>query len=292
MNLADIRIEAPRKPGEETEFFLQRTGAGRATCSAHIHNAVELLYMQEGSFRAILDGTEYIMEKGDLILICSNTIHHVSALDLPDNSYYVIKIPPTFFLNLASGNSGTEYMMRFALNRKDCKTLWKRDELENSTILPVLQSIVQENRHRSYAYEVAMRLKTMELLLAILREDPHRPEATHDRATYPSYQVMEHVRKHYAQDISEQELAGSLGMSYHHFSRSFKRVTGITFREYLNQTRIHQAERMLHEGGRSVSEVAIECGYNSISYFIRVFRTLTGRTPYQILKSRKAEKAE
>jgi AraC-like DNA-binding protein len=72
-----------------------------------------------------------------------------------------------------------------------------------------------------------------------------------------------------------------MGLSYSYFSRSFKRVMGMSFKKYLNMIRVNRAEQMLITGDHSVSEVAIECGYNSISYFISVYRSLKGTTPFK-----------
>ena len=101
---------------------------------------------------------------------------------------------------------------------------------------------------------------------------------------------MVYVRNHYAEDMDERELAKSLGMSYSYFSRSFRRVTGMTFKQYLNRTRVNQAEKMLCRGSASVSEVATRCGYNSISYFISVYKSITGKTPYQSLQQTNPER--
>jgi len=73
-------------------------------------------------------------------------------------------------------------------------------------------------------------------------------------------------------------------MSYSYFSRSFRRVTGLSFKKYLNQTRINRAEQMLLTGNGSVSEIAMECGYNSISYFISVYKSIKGTTPYKTIQ--------
>lgn len=289
MNIRDIRIEPSRKMGEETEFFLQENRGGCVACSAHIHNAIELLYVREGSYRVIVDGVEQKIEQGDLILFCSNVIHHVFAGEAPVNRYYVIKIPPAFFLSLSRREMATEYIMRFALNRKESKNLWTREEIARGEMFPILQSLIQEYEGGRYAAEVAVKLKIMELLLAILRDGTQNCAGFGDRSVYLIYKAMEYVREHYAEDMNEAEIARSIGMSYSHFSRSFKRTTGMTFRKYLNLTRVNRAEELLYNNRESVSEVASRCGYNSTSYFISTYRALTGKTPYQVLKGVKGE---
>ena len=285
MNPNNIYVELPKLVGDGTEFFLQATPPVCVACAAHVHKAVELLYVKSGSFIVLLDGVEYAIEKGDLILFCSNAIHHVFTKNLPENEYYVIKISPAFFLQFSTQDEGAEYVMRFAINRKGNKSIWTKEELEGTPLLAALQSLIEEHEGNKYASGVATKLKIMELLVEILRSDsPKKEKVPHTQTAALIYNTMVYVRNHYAEDMDERELARSLGMSYSYFSRSFKRVTGMTFKQYLNRTRINQAEKMLCRGGASVSEVATRCGYNSISYFISVYKDITGKTPYQSLQ--------
>ena len=287
MKKRDIRIETPREAGKETEFFLQVNSPNTAACTAHIHNAVELLYVKEGCYTVTLDDTRYEISEGDLILFCSGAIHYVMTGDSEQSSYYVIKIPPSFFIGFSGRDEGTEYAMRFALNRRENKSLWRRSELEGSEIKRILDTLIAENEQKRYASEVAVRLKIMELLLCILRDDAPRVTSVNDRTAKLVYYAMSYVQENYAEDIDEKELAKANGMSYSYFSRSFRRITGMTFKTYLNRTRISKAEQLLFRNGGSISEAATACGYNSISYFISVYRSVTGETPYKALRSQK-----
>ena len=284
MNINNFHVELPQTVGDGTEFFLQATPPASIACAAHVHKAVELLYVKNGSYTVLLDGVEHEIETGDLVLFCSNAIHHVFTKNLPENEYYVIKISPAFFLQFST-QEGTEYVMRFAINRKENKNIWKREELEGTPLLSALQSLIAEHEEQKYASQVAIKLKIMELLVEVLRSDsPIGEKIPHNQTTTLIYNAMVYVRNHYAEDMDERELAKSLGMSYSYFSRSFKRVTGMSFKQYLNRTRVNQAEILLRRDNASVSEVATKCGYNSISYFINVYKNITGKTPYQSLR--------
>ncbi len=285
MKETDVRIEEPRAIGQEIEFFVQKDSKNTISCRAHIHKAVELLYIKEGSYTVSLDNTCYEISEGDLILFCSGAIHHVVTGESMQNSYYVIKIPPAFFLDLARRDAGAEYAMRFALNRRENKCFWNKEELKGSEIKHVLDTLVSEFTQEKYASDVAIKLKVMELLLTILRHDAPSEQLVNDQTSHVICSVMNYVQERFAEDIDEKELAKSYGMSYSHFSRSFKKVTGMTFKNYLNRTRISKAEQLLFLKGCSVSEAAIACGYNSISYFIKVYRLFTGTTPYKALRS-------
>ena len=286
MQKSDIRVELPKQVGGETEIFLQSNPKNTYACSAHIHNAVELLYVKEGSYTVTLDNVRYEIGEGDLILFCSGAIHYVVTGESEQNSYYVIKIPPSFFIGFAKSDMGAEYAMRFALNRKENKCLWRKEELMKSEIKRVLDTLISECEQKKYASEVAIKLKIMELLVAILRCDAPSQPSANDQTSRLIYSVMFYIQEKYAEDIDENELAKSYGMSYSYFSRSFKRVTGMTFKNYLNRTRISKAEQFLFQNVGSVSEAATACGYNSISYFISVYRSITGKTPYKTLKQR------
>ena len=264
---------------------MQKTPAHHPACTAHIHTAVELLYINEGTFSVTLDGVCYETRQGDLILLRSNAIHHVTSGNAEQNSYFVIKIPPFFFMGLAAREIAVRYSLYFALNRKDSKSLWRREELEGGEILAILTALIDEYTRQRYAFEIATKLKIMELLLSILRCDIRENAPVTDPAAEAIYSVISHIRESYAQDIDEKELSRRFGMSYSYFSRSFKRITGVTFKSYLNRTRIAKAEQLLLERGGSVSEVAAACGYNNVSYFISVYRTLTGKTPGKAARS-------
>lgn len=285
MKKNEIRVEKPREIGQEIEFFLQNNAKHSTACTAHIHRATELLYVRHGSYTVTLDDVRYEIGEGDLILFCSGAIHYVVTGELEQNSYYVIKIPPSFFIDLAKGEKGAEYAMRFALNRKEGKCLWRKDELEKNEIKKVLDSLICEYEQKRYASEIAIKLKVMELLLTILRHDTPTDAMANDQTSKLIYIVMNEVQKRLSEDIDEKELAKSYGISYSYFSRSFKRVTGITFKNYLNRMRINKAEQLLFQYECSVSEAASACGYNSVSYFIKVYRSVKGKTPYRSLKT-------
>lgn len=271
-----IRVENP-KTGKETEFFLQENMRGTAACTAHIHSAVELLYIRSGQYTVTLDGVRYEVAAGDLMLFCSGAVHSVLT-GAENGAYYVIKTPPTVLLDPADP-AGAAYCLRFALNRGGSRVLWRRTEVEASPLHTILLALMDEYHAGRYAAEIAIRARITELLVAILREDQMGQAPLPDAAGALVYRVMRYVQAHYAEDLDEKALSADFGISYSYLSRSFRRVTGMTFKSYLNRTRIARAEQLLLTTDATVSEIAGACGYNSVSYFISLFRAATGRTP-------------
>ena len=74
-------------------------------------------------------------------------------------------------------------------------------------------------------------------------------------------------------------LLGALDYSYEHISRVFQRIYGISPQQYLTQTRLTQAKRLLQHSNLRVRQIAFRVGYQSASYFCRLFRTNTGMSP-------------
>ncbi len=74
-------------------------------------------------------------------------------------------------------------------------------------------------------------------------------------------------------------LASDSGCSPDHLSRCFRSVVGVSVQSYLRRERMILAKRLLAQRELRISEVAWSCGFNSLNYFIRAFRTEFGKTP-------------
>ena len=81
------------------------------------------------------------------------------------------------------------------------------------------------------------------------------------------------------EDVSLALVSRHCGLSEGHLSRLFHHATGLTFREYVNQVRVEHAKALLLQGGKVVTEIAYESGFQSLSQFHRVFRKAFGSTP-------------
>jgi len=93
--------------------------------------------------------------------------------------------------------------------------------------------------------------------------------------------ALQRLETGYADPISAMELAGLAKLPVARFARLVKRIFGISPIQLITKTRIAAASRMLRNTGRSIAEIAQECGYYDHSAFTRSFRAVTGVTPTQ-----------
>ncbi|MBO5196889.1 MAG: helix-turn-helix transcriptional regulator [Clostridia bacterium] len=252
---------------------------------AHIHNAIELLYVNEGSFTTILGETEYYIEKGDLLLIRTGVIHRIFSGSEEKNSYYVIKIAPSLIFDFAVDSNASKYILNLKLGEgKKCK--WTKAELEGTQLKAITESIINEHSKDDYCSDIAIKSGCAQILMHILRETEGDgssqavSEAT-DEVIRLIYKAIEHIYNNFQRKVTALECSKAVGMSYSYFSRTFKSVTGKTFSEFLEDIRLDNAKKLLLTTDKAVAEIAFESGYNDTCYFIAEFRKKSGLTPKQ-----------
>lgn len=98
------------------------------------------------------------------------------------------------------------------------------------------------------------------------------------------------MRACYHKDISLLSCAEELNMNAKYLGRLFKKETGFTFHEYLNDIRIIRAKDLLFGTSVPVIEIALSCGYNTVTYFNRTFKQLTDISPSEFRKKHQPKK--
>lgn len=95
--------------------------------------------------------------------------------------------------------------------------------------------------------------------------------------------IYRFVQAQFSNKIKLSEVANLANMTEAAFCRYFKKMTKLNFVDYLNQTRINEAKKMLAQGN-TVSDACYACGFESLSYFNRCFKKVTGENPSSFQK--------
>jgi AraC family transcriptional regulator len=96
--------------------------------------------------------------------------------------------------------------------------------------------------------------------------------------------VAQYINKHLNRSLQIRELADQACMSEPNFYRTFKNTFGMTPVDYINQQRIALASKLLRTTNRCLADVSLECGFNNLTYFMKLFRREIGLSPAQYRK--------
>ncbi|SHO53346.1 AraC family transcriptional regulator [Anaerocolumna xylanovorans] len=278
--------ELPRKFSVHTQ---EKKGPG-VMVHAHIHDYIEILYAQSGQFRILLNNKDYTFGEGDMVLINSNEIHNVFSQGEAFNQYICIKFEPEM-LYTSQSLLEMKYLMPFILKESTHQKIFTKEEIK-ATILPsILHDINTEYKESRYGFELAIRADILTLFLYILRNwhkqdiDLNIDVPINKEMEKQLKKVFDYIEDNYQKDITVREMAKYCHMSYSYFSRMFKKVMKKSFKEYLTYVRILKAEKLLISTNSTITEIALETGFTTSSYFISQFKELKNISPKQYRKN-------
>jgi AraC-like DNA-binding protein len=111
-------------------------------------------------------------------------------------------------------------------------------------------------------------------------DEPKAPSAAITNLQYHMIRkAVSFVDDNYRTDISRDAACGLACMSPSHFSRTFRKVVGMSYQEYVNRKRIAKAKELLRTSPQSIAEIAAYVGFADNTGFGRIFKKVTGHTP-------------
>jgi two-component system response regulator YesN len=105
--------------------------------------------------------------------------------------------------------------------------------------------------------------------------------AISERADPLIRKTKQYIREHYNENIRRSELASLVYLTPNYLSSLFHERTGMSITDYITECRLSEAKKRLLGTTQSVSEIAVDCGFNNISYFSTVFKKEEGITPVE-----------
>ena len=105
-------------------------------------------------------------------------------------------------------------------------------------------------------------------------------------------QAMRYIRQHYSKVIYGHDVVGASGLSKARLCVAFRQTLKIPWVRYLQLYRVHRAAMLLRTGRHNVTEAAMACGFESLSHFIRTFRSHMGASPRSYLAKVDSKKAK
>lgn len=273
--------------GFENDFLFSIAdtyGIHKSSTMLHWHDSIEVCYLKQGTGIYLIGGREYPFSKGDIFLINSREVH--VAYNDSNVIMQVLLFDPAL-LRSVDCSLEMESLMPFWQAGNAYSHKLNRTNEYYGQIVDILAEMERECNSKRSGYRAMIKSLLFKLSAVLaryldIRQDGGIPAKL--RNYYRLRCVFDYIDSNYDRVINLRELARQANMSVSNFCLVFKDSVGMTPMEYVNRARIVKASEMLAESDMKVNDVALSCGFESISNFIRNFKRYTGKVPREFRK--------
>ena len=240
----------------------------------HFHPYYELYFMQEGRCQFYMLDTVYDVQKGDVLIISPGKYHSSSyeKFGVHDrfNVYFDLeKISPPVLTYLEFLKNDSAYAIQYHVKEENEKEICHL--LDRMLILYRL-----DNEYGDLTLDYLFSV----FLLLLSRSVENINRDNHENLFYsPVEKATKYIASHYAEQIGLEDVAQVAGFSPTYFSRKFKEVTGMSFRNYLIHIRLNESKKLLRNTNLPIQKISQLCGFTSSNYFGDVFRSVFNISP-------------
>lgn len=249
----------------------------------HWHNEFELFRIAKGKAVFQIGSAFFEVAEGDLLFINSGELHAALALDNADCTYRAVVFSPDMLRAPANDQIQMQYIEPVLSGSLVLHNhIRQRDEHE-MRIQKYFDELYRLIDERPPAYELLLKaylFLTFGELVQCSPCDRRQQPARKDMENMETIKsVIDFIQNNYRENITIPMLADRCNISPGHFCRLFKKYTMKTPIQYINYYRLTKATELLKTTDRKILDVALDTGFNSLSYFIDVFHDSIGVSP-------------
>lgn len=244
----------------------------------HWHREIEIIYIAEGRMEIKVPAKSFILNQGDMAAINSNVLHYASALG--ECRLHSLVFSP----QLIAGSSDSVFAKKYMDPLLSCEAfsgLLIRAGREN--IQACFSAAFEALARDTKGFEFIVRENLSRICFYLYEQFAQelKPKAkAFNQNELRIRSMMNHIQKNYANPLSLAEIAASANISERECMRCFQKTIQVSPMQYLLKYRILQGAEMLRQNqGRSISEIAADCGFESPSHFTKLFRRFYNCTP-------------
>lgn len=271
---------------ESRSFAVREFVLPAFTSPWHYHQEWELTWIRHGTGQRFVGDHIGSFGPGDLVLIGSNLPHYWrNAMVARDKSEYAHSV----VVHFRPDSFGPEFIECAELH--DVRKLLDRARRGLAFGGPTPTAVsawLQSIQAGSGLPRLIGFLQILHLLAeapaAVQLSSPGFSPELDQLASERINTAYQYIFRHFAGELDYEAIARTVGMSLSAFSHYFRRVTGRTVSDFVNEVRIGHAHRLLLETDQTIAEVAFASGFESLSHFNRRFRALSGVSPSQFLQ--------
>lgn len=246
----------------------------------HYHPEFELTYIVKGNGYRIVGNSYEPFNDGDLVLLGSNLPHTWSGKADGDvnSDAIVIQFSSEFILPFLELNESL--LIKNMLDSSLRGINFEPDEHLVTKIIEITETNGVERILKLISILDILSKKQIKLIA---------PNTFHNVVSKKSEvrinKVCLFIQNNFQNKIYLKEVADLIYLTESNFCKFFKKATGKTYSDYVNEIRINEASRLLIQSDKTISQISFECGFETLSYFNRVFLNKKGITPSVYRKS-------
>ncbi len=275
------------------ELRVQTAGHKGDSMTPHSHDFYELVFVHEGKARHCLGDNNYPVRAGDVFIIPPGVTHVYREANM---GIYNMLFSKNFLKHFQQDMSGfPNYQLLFNIPRDLplSHRLMSLDSAYFPEMTRLLDDIIHEQEAGGCGSRSAVLSDFLRVILLICR---HSHPAGNPKNLHYAYRIsnlMAILDERYAENWNLEQMAALTKMSVSGFRQQFKSLTGKAPVEYLLGIRLKKASEMLCLGDKTISEIALLCGFDDSNYFSRQFKNTNGMSPRKyrnMIESRNFEK--
>lgn len=261
-------------PNEGLPFkvFLFEGENGNYVREKHWHTSVEIFAVMEGRLDFFVNKDEYPLKAGEQIIINSNEIHSIHAVE--KNKTVVLQIPLKQFENYFTA----QRYIRFR----------GQEELVDKKLASLLRKLYHVYSERKIGYEFRTISIFYEIMYILVKDyrvtETREKDIRHSRRLDALSKITTYMREHYREELKLSDVAATFGYSDAYLSRMFQKYAKINYKTYLQDIRMAYAYRDLLNTDHTISQIALDNGFCSSRGFSGEFQKRYGILPSEMRK--------
>lgn len=247
--------------------------------SAHHHDAVEFIYVAEGSCRLHFANNMIRPSKHDLIIVSSNSVHSCDVTE--KKGCTLINIHLLLRNNIVGTSAVQEFYSSFF------RTIFSRDSFIRFynciDIYPIIKNIAVELERQLPYYEDIVRNDVEKLLIMLCRQYNSRTGLSlHTDVSYYVQNAVSYIENTITEELSVERIADSVHISSDYLMHLFSAEMKMSLMEFVRNKKIEFAKGLLSGTNMKIIDVAAETGFNNAQHFSTIFKKYcSGLTPRQ-----------
>ena len=262
--------------------------AGRSfQIPVHWHDELEIIYVKGGFLTVSISGESYIGKPGDAFVVSPGNLHLMGS-DTGTVDYYTFLFP---LKNLSfRADDLFEEKLLEPLNSGHLMINPRINDMAKELCEQLIE--VHESKNQESESQLTAQIKTKIILLQFILEMWKKgfiiENDTNGRNTVEK-EMVSYIQQNYTGKISLKEFGEQFHLSEKYISRYFKEHFHITLSQYVTYLRLEHAKQLLQDTDIPVTEVAMQSGYQNVSYFIRSFKKTYEISPLKYRNNMLAE---